>query len=65
MRRKNVRPSFVVLIQHSEFITEVIGPYPSFKRADADARAMGGVCIPMTRVNIRTGALTRLEEFTG
>lgn len=64
-RRKNIRPSFCVIIQHSEFNIEVIGPYPSFKRADADARAMGGACYAMTRIDPRTGALTKPEEFPG
>lgn len=55
--RKNIRPHFAVLVIHSEFDIEIIGPYASFKRADGDARVMGGVCIPMTRVDHRTGNL--------
>lgn len=62
-RRRNTRPSFVVVIQHSEFSTEAIGPYRTFKRADADARAMGGFCLPLTRVVESTGELIR--EFPG
>lgn len=61
-RRKNVRPSFVVIIQRSEYETEVIGPYASFKHADADAQAMGGSCYPLTRINLRTGELTSIQN---
>lgn len=60
--RKNVRPSFVVVIHHNEFSTEVLGPYRSFKHADGDARAMGGTCHPLTRVNLQTGELTSVEN---
>ena len=57
-----VRPSFVVVIQHSELNTEVIGPYRSFKRADADAQAMGGACLPLTRIRESTGEMFSVEK---
>lgn len=58
MTRPDKRASYVVILRHSEFNTEVIGPYRTFKRADADARAMGGVCVALSRI-LSTGEIIR------